>query len=118
MLPFANLIIPKLIHFDDKSNQLLDLASANESKDNQLLNGIILYPYYQIDGSISFDFLHGTKITTYNVSGKYLISPTSMILESGTPALISFAEVGDSNELQSIYVQQKNTPELFWQTNK
>lgn len=118
MLPFANLIIPKLIHFDDKSNQLLDLASANESKDNQLLNGIILYPYYQIDGSISFDFLRGTKITTYNVSGKYLISPTSIILESGTPALISLAEVGDSNELQSIYVQRENTPELFWQSNK
>ncbi|HCI56043.1 MAG TPA: hypothetical protein DFI01_08985, partial [Bacteroidales bacterium] len=117
LLPFANLIVPKLIHFDDKANQLLDFATTNESIDNQLLNGIILYPYYQIDGSISFDFLSGTKITTYDISGKHLISPTSIVLESGTPALISFSVFDDSTELRSIYIQSKNTPELFWQSN-
>lgn len=118
LLPVANLIVPKLIHFDDKAYQLLNLASTNESGDNQLINGIILYPYYQLDGSISFDFLSGTKITTYDVSSKYQTSPNSFILESGTPALLSFAEVGNGIKLQSIYLQNKNIPELFLQINK
>lgn len=117
MLPFANLILPKLVHFDDKANQLLNFASTNEPKDNQLLNGTILYPYYETNGSISFDFLSGNEITKYNVLGKYQISPDSNGLESGTPALISFSVFDDSTELRSIYIQSKNTPELFWQSN-
>lgn len=116
-LPIANLAVPEFVHSDGNAAQLLDYARLKEPAENQLINGKILYPYYQEDGSISFDFLNGTQVISYSISQKYLVSHDPIVLESGIPALLSVANRDAESEIKSIYLLEQNTPLLFWQVH-
>jgi len=116
-LPIANLAVPKFVHSDGNAAQLLDYARLKEPAENQLINGKILYPYYQEDGSISFAFLNGTQVISYSISQKYLVSHDQIVLESGIPALLSVTNRDAESEIKSIYLLEQNTPLLFWQVH-
>jgi hypothetical protein len=112
-LPVVNLVLPEFVHPKVNPNQLLLSMSSKETSQNQLIPGIIFYPYYQEDGTLSFDFLAGTNVSSYQVSQRQIIS-TYQDLESGIPAVLSINRSNGVDSISSIYLSIDNNPQLFW----
>ena len=117
LLPAANLIVPKMVQKDGSSIQLLDYAKPREATENLLVTGTILYPYYQDNGLLAFDFLKGREISSFTLSQSYLTSKNLVVLESEVPALLSLIYNDGEAEIKSMYILNKNIPQLIWHMN-
>ena len=94
--------------------QLLAYAKANEPAELQLVNATLLYPYYQLDGNISFDLLRGSRVSQHVIPQSYLTSPEETVLESGLPVLLSIIKSDSTFDVKSIYALQDGSPRLIW----
>ncbi|MGB4595167.1 MAG: hypothetical protein WBI14_04620, partial [Anaerolineaceae bacterium] len=115
VLPFANLVLPGLINSETNAVQSANDPNPIVIGEYQILNGTILYPYYQEDGMISFDYLQGSRITSHQLSQSKVVSPDEFFLESGTPAILVVTNENNNFVVQSIFVQGDSSPLLIWQ---
>lgn len=114
LIPAANFLLPNFIHPKFIDEQTINLVRDQEPKNNQILSGEILYPYFHIiDNIIDFDFLDGSDVTTYHIQNTYLL-PTQITYESGSSALLSFSGPSDNRTLESIYIIYNYHPVLIW----
>lgn len=118
MLPIANFVVPELVRSEIKTDQLLSLARTIEPEDHQLISGVLLYPYYHSDGTISFVFVDDSNFTSFTIPDDHLISTITIIPESGMPALISIKDNNGEVTLKSIYVEYEDLPNLYWQSGE
>lgn len=117
LLPFANFVVPKLVHPEGDAVQFADYEMLEDTGGSQLINGIILYPYYEDDGRIFFSFLADAEVTSYRVATEYVVAPDPVILENRAPALLSVTRDDGKVKIQSIYLLENNTPVLFWHSD-
>ena len=117
LLPIANLVVPRLVNSEKNLDPLRDFAGLKESIENQMKVGNILYPYYQKDGILSFDFLASSTITSFLISQNHIVSSQPVVLQSGMPALLEVSYTDAKNEIKSMYLMGENSPQLFWHTD-
>lgn len=115
ILPIANLVVPKLIPAEQTPSRLIDYAQSMNAAKHQLIQGTLLYPYNSDKGEFSFVILHGSKDLHYRLSKANILSPDDHFPESGVPAVLIVKQENNSMEVQTIYLEQDETPFLFWQ---
>ena len=118
LIPVANLVLPKFLHPLNIDQQTIQLVILQESKNDQVIAGEILYPYFnEIDNTFDFDFMSGTEILEYSVPSTNMLSSQNMI-ESETPAIISLSTSSDQHDLTSVYLVDHGIPKLIWRAEE
>jgi hypothetical protein len=115
LIPVANLVLPALpanpaVQAQDES--ALKVVSADEAPGKTIVSGVILYPYYNNDGTMSFDFLTPLAVQNYiNVR----TSSLKVKLKGGENVFIVLGTDALGNpQVESIYLRQDGVPVLLW----
>lgn len=114
IVPIANLLVP---HFVDPKQPQVDMNSLSISGETSHA-GTIFYPYYMPGGKlISFGFLEGDNLVTYQIEKK-LLNDENLIIQSNTPAIIGLQSNGEVQEVSDIFLIEGTKAELIWQKQR
>jgi hypothetical protein len=114
-IPIANLALPAL-SVSTRDQPLVEAAGKNISSQEapgvNIVYGVILYPYYNSNGTMSLDFLTPVVTQTYKIVR--ILSPTVKLKggENGFIALTSDEQ--GIPQVKSIYLWQDGVPVLIW----
>ncbi|MCX6053553.1 MAG: hypothetical protein NTZ74_01305 [Chloroflexi bacterium] len=115
IVPVANLVVPVLVNPNSENPTNLLNSIVPGQTGNQLLYGDILYPYYENYGTtITFDFLSSQVVNPIQIESKFLVDYL-YVFESDIPAVLDFSTIDGKQQLESIYLIEKNEPYLIWQ---
>jgi hypothetical protein len=116
LVPMANLVLPALpanLAVRAQVEAARNGISADEAPGKTILSGIILYPYNNNDGTLSFDFLTPLAKRSYIIDIR--TTPLKEKLLGGEDAFIALgADALGNPQVESIYLWEGGAPVLLW----
>lgn len=115
IVPVANLVVPLLVKKNLQETTQIVTSIVPRQTGNQLVYGDILYPYYENNGTtITFDFLSNQVVNPILIESEFLVDQ-QYVFESDLPAVLDFSTIDGNQQLESIYLIERNEPYLIWQ---